>query len=153
MWNTFLAFGMTALLEYFVSSGPEPSECRILPQDDNWPKKNIWESFNRSVDGRLIRTIPIGTPCHQENFDLEKCQYVQDSWHEPELHLASASSMMDFIFANKSCDPFTAKTDQCIVGTYVQYAVNVSKVEHVFKTIEFVKQHNIRFVVRNTGHE
>lgn len=56
-------------------------------------------------------------------------------------------------FANLSCDPFTPPDDQCILGTYVQYAVNVSAPEHIYKTLDFVKTHNIRFVVRNTGHD
>lgn len=56
-------------------------------------------------------------------------------------------------FANKSCDPFTAPDDQCVIGAYVQYSVNVTLPAHVSKTLAFVKKHNIRFVVRNTGHE
>ncbi|THU81964.1 FAD-binding domain-containing protein [Dendrothele bispora CBS 962.96] len=56
-------------------------------------------------------------------------------------------------FANESCDPFTAPDAQCIIGSYVQYAVNVSTKVHVIKTLDFAKKHNIRFVVRNTGHD
>lgn len=40
-----------------------------------------------------------------------------------------------------------------MIGNLVQYAVNVSKPEHITKTLEFAKQHNIRFIVRNTGHD
>jgi hypothetical protein len=65
----------------------------------------------------------------------------------------SSSSMMTPYFANLSCDPFTKPDDQCVLGTYVQYAVNVSRPFHIHKTLDFVKKHNIRFVVRNTGHE
>ncbi|KAK7044066.1 hypothetical protein VNI00_007782 [Paramarasmius palmivorus] len=60
---------------------------------------------------------------------------------------------MDPIFLNKSCDPFDPRDTLCQIGAYVQYAVNVSTPEHVTKTIEFVKEHNIRFVVKNTGHD
>jgi hypothetical protein len=65
----------------------------------------------------------------------------------------SSSSMMTPFFANLSCDPFTLPEDPCVLGTYVQYAVNVSRPVHIYKTLAFVKEHNIRFVVRNTGHE
>jgi hypothetical protein len=61
--------------------------------------------------------------------------------------------MMTPFFANLSCDPFTLPEDPCVLGTYVQYAVNVSRPVHIYKTLAFVKEHNIRFVVRNTGHE
>jgi len=57
------------------------------------------------------------------------------------------------VFLNKSCDPFTQVNDQCIIGNYVEYSVNVSSPEHVIRTLAFAKEHNIRFVVKNTGHE
>lgn len=57
------------------------------------------------------------------------------------------------LFANSSCDPFTPPEAQCVVGTYVQYAVNVSTAGHVLKAINFAQKNNIRFIIRNTGHE
>ncbi|KAJ9406162.1 CAZyme family AA7 [Paecilomyces variotii] len=56
-------------------------------------------------------------------------------------------------FANQSCDPFLPKEARCIIGTYIQYAVNASSALDVQKTIAFVKGHNIRLVIRNTGHD
>ncbi|KAL0574409.1 hypothetical protein V5O48_007549 [Marasmius crinis-equi] len=60
---------------------------------------------------------------------------------------------MDPFYLNNSCDPFASRETPCQIGSYVQYAVNVSEPQHVFETIKFVKQHNIRFVVKNTGHD
>ena len=56
-------------------------------------------------------------------------------------------------FTNESCDPFSSAVTPCTVGNYVDYAVNVSEPEDVAQTISFASQHNIRFVVRNTGHD
>lgn len=64
----------------------------------------------------------------------------------------SASIMAPF-FANRSCDPFTGRDAQCVLGTYVRYAVRVTCAEDVAKTLEFAKQANIRIVIRNTGHD
>lgn len=52
-----------------------------------------------------------------------------------------------------SCDPFSPISAPCTIGNLVQYAVNISEPEHVIKTLSFANQHNIRFVVRNTGHD
>ena len=60
---------------------------------------------------------------------------------------------MQSFFTNGTCDPFHAVSDPCTLGTMANYAVNVSKPEHVMETIHFVKKHNIRLVVRNTGHD
>ena len=60
---------------------------------------------------------------------------------------------MQSFFTNGTCDPFHAVSKPCTLGTMVNYAVNVSKPEHVTETIHFVKKHNIRLVIRNTGHD
>lgn len=56
-------------------------------------------------------------------------------------------------FANRSCDPFQPRSAQCVIGTYVQYTVNISTADDVAAGIEFANKHNIRLVVRNTGHD
>ena len=56
-------------------------------------------------------------------------------------------------FANRSCDPFTPESTPCTLGNYVDYAVNVSEPTDISKTLAFAKTHNIRIVIRNTGHE
>jgi FAD/FMN-containing dehydrogenase len=64
----------------------------------------------------------------------------------------SASIMAPF-FANQSCDPFTAKSVPCTLGNYVRYAVDVKTSSDVVAAVQFAAQHNIRFVIRNTGHD
>lgn len=56
-------------------------------------------------------------------------------------------------FANRSCDPFTPESTPCTLGNYVNYAVNVSEPADISKTLAFAKDHNIRVIIRNTGHE
>lgn len=64
-----------------------------------------------------------------------------------------SASVMSPYFANQSCDPFTARATPCTLGNYVQYAVAVQSYTDVINTISFAKSHNIRFVIRNTGHD
>jgi FAD/FMN-containing dehydrogenase len=64
----------------------------------------------------------------------------------------SASIMAPF-FANRSCDPFTDTSAGCVLGTYVQYTVNVSCAAEVAAGIKFANDRNIRLVIRNTGHD
>jgi FAD/FMN-containing dehydrogenase len=65
----------------------------------------------------------------------------------------TSHSIMSGWFANQSCDPFTPREQPCVVGTYVQYAVNASDATDVAKAVKFADEKNIRLVVRNTGHE
>jgi FAD/FMN-containing dehydrogenase len=57
------------------------------------------------------------------------------------------------IFANASCDVFTPRSQPCLLGNYVAYAVNVTGPDDIAATIRFAVRKNIRLVVRNTGHD
>jgi hypothetical protein len=60
---------------------------------------------------------------------------------------------MASFFANQSCDPFTAESKPCTLGNYVVYAVEAESAADIVATIKFAKQSNIRFIIRNTGHD
>lgn len=60
---------------------------------------------------------------------------------------------MQPFFANQSCDPFTPESKPCVLGNYINYAVNVSCDADVQAALAFATKYNIRVVVRNTGHE
>ncbi|RYP90243.1 hypothetical protein DL770_003612 [Monosporascus sp. CRB-9-2] len=131
--------------------------CRCFPGDACWPSSAAWDSFNRTVGGKLIATVPIASPCHDAfpgvSFDAELCVQIQANWARPELHDRTAHSPMAAFFANLSCDPFTPCQAQCVVGAYVPYAVNASSASDYRETIAFAKKHNIRLVIRNTGQD
>ena len=56
-------------------------------------------------------------------------------------------------FTNNSCSPFTSEQSPCRIGTYIDYAVDVTNPKHIAQTIFFATKHNIRLVIRNTGHD
>ena len=56
-------------------------------------------------------------------------------------------------FTNESCDPFSSESSPCLIGNYVDYAVNVSTAFDVQLAIGFATLFNIRLVIRNTGHD
>lgn len=63
---------------------------------------------------------------------------------------------MSPFFANQSCDSFQPEARPCLLGNYVDYAVNLSTSNapnEVAATLRFAQSKKIRFVVRNTGHE
>lgn len=133
----------------------QPS-CRCLPSDSCWPSKSAWTSFNKTVGGRLIATVPIGSVCHDSAFgsyNAQKCDALKSVWDYPATHISSSSDPMAPFFANVSCDPFTAPSARCIVGTLVQYSVNASSSSDYLATIQFAQKNNIRLVIRNTGHD
>ncbi|TDZ17658.1 FAD-linked oxidoreductase ZEB1 [Colletotrichum orbiculare MAFF 240422] len=141
----------------FAAAGVLPKRaddsCRCLPGDACWPSTDSWNTLNTTVGGKLIATVPIGSVCHDPNYDEAACTALRNSWTLPETHFPSSSSVMQSFFANQSCDPFTDRTTSCLVGNYVNYAVEVTSAKDVVETINFARENNIRFLVRNTGHD
>ncbi|KAI8960805.1 FAD binding domain protein [Daldinia sp. FL1419] len=131
--------------------------CRCFPGDPCWPSSDEWNSFNNTIRGRLIATVPIASPCHDTfpgvSYDADKCAEIRANWGLPKLHYESAHSPMAHVFTNMSCDPFTTRDAQCTVGNYIAYAVNAPGVLEYRETLNFAKKRNIRLVIRNTGHD
>ncbi|KAI0469864.1 hypothetical protein GGR56DRAFT_668381 [Xylariaceae sp. FL0804] len=109
----------------YSQSGSE-STCRCFPGDCCWPSRAEWDGFNSTLHGKLIATVPIASPCHYNSFTPYNADH---------------------------CDPFNKPSDECVLGTYVQYAVNASGLDDFQKTMEFAADREIRFLVRNTAHD
>ncbi|GAB1314565.1 6-hydroxy-D-nicotine oxidase [Madurella fahalii] len=134
-------------------AGTRGKTCKCFPGDACWPSEHEWDAFNRTVGGRLIKTIPLGSPCHDPHYNEALCEEVRAQWKLAPTHLVSPSSIQAAIFANASCDPFTPRSSACLLGNYVHYAVNVTGPEEIASTIRFAKKRNIRLVIKNTGHD
>lgn len=80
-----LVLALTGLCASLCAAIPLDSKCRCLPGDDCWPSKSSWDDLNSTVSGRLVETIPIGSPCHDPNYDAEACAALQARWTDPSL--------------------------------------------------------------------
>lgn len=64
---------------------PFPSRCKCFPGDAYWPSTAQWNAFNRTVNGRLIATVPLASACHVPNYDAAKCQALKNEWQSPDI--------------------------------------------------------------------
>ncbi|KAL3488174.1 FAD-binding domain-containing protein [Aspergillus germanicus] len=135
------------------SCKPRDTSCHCLPEDSCWPASNKWNALNSTVGGRLIATVPIGSPCHDPNYDEAACAALQADWNYPQTHYPSSSSIMQQFFANRSCDPFTDRSTPCELGNYVSYSVAAESSDDVVAAVKFAQKNNLRFVIKNTGHD
>lgn len=60
-------------------------QCKCLPGDACWPSASGWSGLNQTVSGRLIATVPLAHPCHDPDYDAERCQALRDEWQNPAL--------------------------------------------------------------------
>jgi hypothetical protein len=77
-----------------ASTSSSWSSCKCGPTDSCWPSASTWSSFNQTVGGRLIKTIPIGSVCHQttiveqttiNDYNAAQCANVQANWNIPQV--------------------------------------------------------------------
>ncbi|KAH6888514.1 hypothetical protein B0T10DRAFT_441523 [Thelonectria olida] len=136
-----------------VSAAQPKANCKCFPGDACWPSRKEWAHLNSTVGGRLIATVPLGAACHDPVYNAAECAALQDQWQAPTIHMQSSSSVMAPLFANQSCDPFQPRGTSCALGNYVRYAVNASRTSDIIAAVKFAEQKNIRFVIRNTGHD
>ncbi len=64
-------------------------------------------------------------------------------WDFPQTHFRTSSSIMAPFFANESCDPFLPKSAECVIGSYIQCAVNAggaSDYQNVSQLLAFKRE-------------
>lgn len=148
-------------------------QCRYIPEDAGWPQPQLWHQLNRTVNGRLIATVPVGSVCHFPNYDEAKCNDLTTTWglvqtayavrisHLDELIVpltfgSSVPRPAEFLalyFQNNTCTPFTPSSTRCVLGNYASYSIDVRSIDDVRAGISFAQKRNIRLVIKNSGHE
>ncbi|KAJ7194348.1 hypothetical protein GGX14DRAFT_552786 [Mycena pura] len=156
LFVSFLFFlASAAHLDQITLATPSSSigACKSFPGDVSFSSDEEWAALNATVGGRLVATVPLGSPCHDPHFNAELCATLQSEWLSPPVHYNSSSSVMAPLFANRSCDPFQPRNSSCTLGNYVVYAVNASGADDIAAAVRFSDAKNVRLVIRNTGHD
>ncbi|KAI1100577.1 putative FAD-dependent isoamyl alcohol oxidase [Jackrogersella minutella] len=131
-------------------------ECRYIPGDADWPSPDDWSNLNKTIQGRLIETVPQASVCHTSpysDFDATACETLKTTWNEAQIYETKPAEFMNGYYQNQSCDPFTAESKICDLGNYAAYSINVTGPDDVLAGIQFAKHNNIRLVIKSTGHD
>ena len=75
-----------ALLALLVSV--QASNCKCFPGDKCWPTPTEWTAFNKTLGGKLVATVPLAAPCHDDkwaSYSEATCEALQANWTNPEL--------------------------------------------------------------------
>ncbi|KAF4923471.1 FAD-linked oxidoreductase hmp9 [Colletotrichum viniferum] len=67
------AKGLVAAFAF--AGGTLASACNCTPSDTCWPSLSEWESFNQTISGKLIRTVPLASVCYKSepNYNEDSC--------------------------------------------------------------------------------
>lgn len=72
-----------ALLLAKLVGAQNSTNCHVLPGDAAWPNAEAWSTLNETVHGKLVKTVPIGSPCHDPTYDETACTALKAEWTNP----------------------------------------------------------------------
>ncbi|KAK4121682.1 hypothetical protein N657DRAFT_657710 [Parathielavia appendiculata] len=139
-----------------TSSKGSTATCKLLPGDTAWPSQTVWDRFNATLGGALIKTVPLAAPCYSNwhQYNAEACQHVRENWGDPHLHVNDPASAMFPLYQGRTCMPTEdPNSSNCTLGGYAAYSVAATKVSHIQLALNFARNANLRLVVKNTGHD
>ncbi|KAI1261707.1 FAD-binding domain-containing protein [Xylariaceae sp. FL1019] len=150
---TLLTAGYASTAQPEARDGPESRSCKAFPGTPFWPSEETWTRFNTSLGGKLITPVAPGAVCHpgQATYDADKCVTVTKQWTTYDFHQRDPVSNMWQQYNNDTClvDPDTP----CSIAGYPAYVVNATTAEDVQLSLKFARKHNIRVVVKSSGHD
>ncbi|KAE8386199.1 putative isoamyl alcohol oxidase [Aspergillus alliaceus] len=133
--------------------------CKVIPSDPTWPSDADWTSLNASIDGRLLRTVPVASSCWPGNpfGSPVSCGTVQSNWSNAMWQSGLPEAINYPIYANNSCLPPEAsgyaKERGCTTGGLPGYVVSATTEEQISTAMKWAAKRHIRIVVKGTGHD
>ncbi|KAF7593742.1 hypothetical protein BBP40_010918 [Aspergillus hancockii] len=122
------------------------------PDDECWPSLTDWAELNDAVSGKLIQNPPIAEPCYtDDDGDREFCEEVITQWSNSSFQSLQPSGYcypLDY-----ACPIASVPDGECELGPAPVYTINATEPEDVAEGVKFAKKHNLRLVIKNTGHD
>ncbi|KAI0379050.1 FAD-binding domain-containing protein [Hypomontagnella monticulosa] len=130
-----------------------PAGCKAVPGSAGWPSAETWGRFNQSTGGKLLQSVAPGAVCHpgQPAYNSDQCTAVTTGWYTYDYHQRDPVSNMWQQYNNDTCLPNPGTP--CSVDGYPAYVVNATTAQDVKLSLDFARKHNIRVVVKSTGHD
>lgn len=129
-----LAAATTAVAQTTKTGGPT---CKAAPGSASWPSPDLWAGLNATVGGQLIKTVPPGSVCHQQQpaFSTSLCPLVLNAWSNEYFHSEDPVSVEWNNWNNDTCLPIPSYP--CSGEGYPVYVVNATTPLHVKAGVDF----------------
>lgn len=150
------SLSLCLLLDLTVLGISASKSCKANTIDGTWPRHDKWQHLNITLNGALIATSPVASSCynHTRFHSTYACQAVEDNWSSSVFHAAQPESIGAWIFANNSCvPPLVSDAHGCRLGGLPSYVVNATNEREIATALQWAATHNVRVVVKGTGHD
>ncbi|KAJ6516922.1 FAD-binding domain-containing protein [Mycena vitilis] len=140
-------FGHTAA----QNSTSDSPVCRNVPGSSGYPSTAEWDAFNATISGRLVRSVPAGEYCASRGG-------CSDAEWTSALFRATIPGAMEATNWEQGYDLTPPSlclqnSTTCGQGDVPLYAVEAETVADIQAAVNFSSTHNLRVVVKSTGHD
>jgi hypothetical protein len=123
-----------------------------------YPEHQEWQAFNSSIGGRLIAFEHPGSTCYAANFSYSDCMTYGIQSQSTNFTRNDPFLINYAFWAGDPCplpQSYYFRVDQatCNQGKYPDYTVAARNAQDISTALKFAGKHNIRVVVKNTGHD
>ncbi len=122
------------------TSSSHKMTCRCQIGEPCWPKKEEWSQLKKSLKGKLIQLVS----------PLDACKKNQKS---KECRIATKHLSNPFYLSSRPAISQYSGWWQAWKLTPSLYAVAAKTPEDISKAVQFAKKHNLRVVIKGTGHD
>ncbi|KAF8201271.1 FAD-binding domain-containing protein [Mycena galopus ATCC 62051] len=152
-----LVFLLCALLGHSQETASDSSSksptCRNIPGSPRFPNAAAWDALNATVSGRLVNVVPSAKFCHS----LPGGACTEDQWTSA-LFRSAIPGAMDQVNWEQGYDLHPPSLclqngTTCGQGDVPIYAVEAETVEDIQAAVKFSSTHNLRVVIKSSGHD
>lgn len=143
--NQDVDFGNATLTTQY--SGPA---CKAFPGSQDWPAEEEWSALNETIDGVLLRPLPIGSACYAGGvYDAARCRYLTSPMSGlRHVYIDDPLTVLTQWPQGATCTASLKPQGNCTQGGFPVYVVNVTAVKHVQAAVNFARNKNIRLVIK-----
>lgn len=150
-----------AALNYAAASNATNASCKCLYGQSCWPSQQAFDALQSQLSQPLLHPVPAALPCYGQDPSSDACQEVRRNYREG-LWRADLPGVMQFtnfnayIFPNNTisrCPLDHAQGQACGQGSVPPIGVDARSPKDIQEAIRFAKEHNLKLVIHNTGHD
>jgi hypothetical protein len=109
LYYTFFGLLSLSSIGQTHSSGDSHRHRRCSYGDPCWPCASDWASFNSSVSGRLIASLPPAAVCHEAHYNATLCSNITMEWADSFWRTAQVGAYSAILWEMGN--------DQCFINT------------------------------------
>jgi FAD binding domain len=135
--------------------------CRCLYGQPCWPNENEFAALASQLSQPLLHPLPPASPCYPPSAPSGNCSvvianYTNGNWRSDQPGSMQNTNFESFIFHNdtiSACYLNATLGIPCGQGSIPPVGVDARSGSDVQAAVKFAKQHNLKLVVKNTGHD